>query len=243
MKKFTTRFLEKYANDLIYQIANKLDDIEQEKVDQKLFKERVSYLPVFKSIKGEHIGTLSRKKYFFSKLKGKPFNPIEINDKKIDVVDIHENLDDVLKKLENSSGLILKIDGEYKKFISPRTVSDAFKNYTSKILFIEMVEIKIRENIKTSNINFIQSLKKKNQHIKNSKGDLKHINDLTFSDYNLIYSDKWEEFNFRENIVSKSDFLTNLSLISQIRNDLFHFRNKLDYDKKPFQEIINWLNN
>jgi len=243
MKKFTTRFLEKYANDLIYQIANKLDDIEQEKVDQKLFKERVSYLPVFKSIKGEHIGTLSRKKYFFSKLKGKPFNPIEINDKKIDVVDIDENLDDVLIRLENSSGLILKIDGEYKKFISPRTVSDAFKNYTSKILFIEMVEIKIRENIKTSNINFIQSLKKKNQHIKNLKGDLKHINDLTFSDYNLIYSDKWEEFNFRENIVSKSDFLKNLSLISQIRNDLFHFRNKLDYDKKPFQEIINWLSN
>ena len=120
MKKFTTRFLEKYANDLIYQIANKLDDIEQEKVDQKLFKERVSYLPVFKSIKGEHVGTLSRKKYFFSKLKGKPFNPIEINDKKIDVVDIDENLDDVLIRLENSSGLILKIDGEYKKFISPK---------------------------------------------------------------------------------------------------------------------------
>ena len=204
MKKFTTRFLEKYANDLIYQIANKLDDIEQEKVDQKLFKERVSYLPVFKSIKGEHIGTLSRKKYFFSKLKGKPFNPIEINDKKIDVVDIDENLDDVLIRLENSSGLILKIDGEYKKFISPRTVSDAFKNYTSKILFIEMVEIKIRENIKTSDINFIQSLKKKNQHIKNSKGDLKLVDDLTFSDYNLIYSDKWEEFNFQKNIIRGS---------------------------------------
>ena len=75
----------------------------------------------------------------------------------------------------------------------------------------------------------------------NEKEDLKELNDLTFSDYNLIYSNKWDEFDFLENIVSKSDFLSTLSLISQMRNDLFHFRNQIDFDEKPLKLLIKYL--
>ena len=40
------------------------------------------------------------------------------------------------------------------------------------------------------------------------------------------------------NLVSKSDFLGNLDVVSQYRNDLFHFRNKLDFEEKSFKDLI-----
>ena len=67
------------------------------------------------------------------------------------------------------------------------------------------------------------------------------INDLTFSDYNLIFNDKWDEFDFLNKFVSKSDFLKNLNNVSKFRNDLFHVRNELEFDEKPFRLIIKYL--
>ena len=67
------------------------------------------------------------------------------------------------------------------------------------------------------------------------------IKDLTFSDYNLIFNDKWDEFDFLNKFVSKSDFLKNLNNVSKFRNDLFHFRNELEFDEKPFRLIIKYL--
>ena len=237
MDKFSSIFLEPESKKLVYLTSNKIEDITQETLDKKFYKEEVSYIPVFKSIKGQHLGTFSRKKYFLLKLKRKRFNPFEILDDKIHVVDLNDNLFDVLKRLKDSSGLILKINGEHKKFISPRTVSNSFEHYTSKIILIESIEIKIREIIKKYKINFIDSLKILNQHHKNNNDELKGVDDLTFFDYNLIFNDNWDNLKFL-NLVSKSDFLGNLNVVSQYRNDLFHFRNKLDFEEKPFKDLI-----
>ena len=64
---------------------------------------------------------------------------------------------------------------------------------------------------------------------------------MTFSDYNLIFNDKWDEFDLLNKFVSKSDFLKNLNNASKFRNDLFHFRNELEFDEKPFRLIIKYL--
>ena len=60
------------------------------------------------------------------------------------------------------------------------------------------------------------------------------IKDLTFSDYNLIFNDKWDEFDFLNKFMSKSDFLKNLNNVSK-------FRNELEFDEKPFRLIIKYL--
>jgi|MDSV01.1.fsa_nt_gb hypothetical protein len=237
----TAKFLENHSKNIILERANKLEDITKNRFDQILFKEGVSYLPVFKSSKGQYLGTLSRKKYLFSLMKGKPYNPNDFLDNNIAIVDINDSLSDVLTKLKVSSGIIMKIDGEFKKFISSRTVSDSFEKYASQMLLLETVEMSLRDNLNKNNVDFIESLKTKNQHMKNEKEDLKELNDLTFSDYNLIYSNKWDEFDFLENIVSKSNFLSTLNLISQMRNDLFHFRNQIDFDEKPLKLLIKYL--
>ena len=240
MDKFSSIFLEPESKELIYLISNKIEDITKETLDKKFYKEEVSYIPVFKSIKGQYLGTFSRKKYFLLKLKRKRFNPFEILDDKIHIVDLNDNLFDVLKKLKGSSGLILKINGEHKKFISPRTVSNSFEEYASKIILIESIEIKIREIIKKYKINFIDSLKIKNHHYKNNNDELKGVDDLTFFDYNLIFNENWNKFKFSK-LVSKSEFLDSLNVVSQYRNDLFHFKNKLDFKEKPFKDLKKYL--
>lgn len=237
MSKFSASFLEKNSKELVYLTANKIEDITQDTLDKKFYKEEVSYIPVFTSIRGQHIGTFSRKKYFLLKLKKKRFNSFEILDDKIFEVDLNDSLFEVLNKLKNSSGLILNINGEHKKFISPRSVSNSFEEYSSRIILIELVEIRIREVIKKFKINFIDSLKNKNQHFKNNNDELKGIDDLTFFDYNLIFNANWDNLKFL-NLVSKSDFLDNLNVVSQLRNDLFHFRNKLDFKDGPFKDLI-----
>ena len=67
MSKFSASFLEKNSKELVYLTANQIEDITQDTLDKKFYKEEVSYIPVFKSIRGQHIGTFSRKKYFFQK--------------------------------------------------------------------------------------------------------------------------------------------------------------------------------
>ena len=241
MEKISADFLVQFSKNLIYLKARNIQDIEQDILDKKLFKEGVSYIPILTNTRGQYLGTLSRKKYFFLKLKGKPFSPFKIIDPDIHVVSLDEGLDGILKKLKISSGLVLKIDGEYKKFISSRTVSDSFENYTTKLLLIETAENKLRDIILKLNINFTDSLSIKNQQFKNIKNELKEIKDLTFSDYNLIFNDKWGEFDLLNKFVSKSDFLKNLNNVSKFRNDVFHFRNELEFDEKPFRLIIKYL--
>ena len=38
----------------------------------------------------------------------------------------------------------MEIDGEFKKFISSRTVSDSFEKYASQMLLLETVETRLR---------------------------------------------------------------------------------------------------
>ena len=66
------------------------------------------------------------------------------------------------------------------------------------------------------------------------------VDDLTFFDYNLIFNENWNKFKF-SNLGSKSEFLDSLNVVSQYRNDLFHFRNKLDFKEKPFKVLKKYL--
>jgi len=60
MDKFSSIFLEPESKKLVYLTSNKIDDITQETLDKKFYKEEVSYIPVFKNIKGQHLGTFSK---------------------------------------------------------------------------------------------------------------------------------------------------------------------------------------
>ena len=141
--------------------------------------------------------------------------------------------------LKFHSGLVLKINGEYKNF-KFTTVSDSFEELHSKLLLIETAIINLEILLKL-NINFTDSLSIKNQQFKNIKNELKEIKDLTFSDYNQFLMINGMSLILLNKFVSKSDFLKNLNNVSKFRNDVFHFRNELEFDEKPFRLIIKYL--
>lgn len=242
MNLYTAHFFKKFSKDLIYIKSNKIEKIKKEIVDQIFYKEDVSYLPILTNLKGHHIGTISRKKYFYELLEKKEFNPIKLNDTSVRTVNIEDNIREVLEQLNISSGLILKENNEFTKFISPRSVSNSFQDYSTKLFLIESVEMKIREFITVNKIDFINPLAEKNQHYILTKKELKKIDDLSFNDYNLIFNSMWENFNFYNKPISKSDFLNSLNQVSMHRNDWFHFRNKINFSEKPFKTILKYLN-
>ena len=68
MNIFNNRFLLKFSKKLVFYNAENIKDVNEEKLVHLFLTEGVSYIPVIK--KGEIVlGVISRKKYFFSKLK------------------------------------------------------------------------------------------------------------------------------------------------------------------------------
>ena len=126
MNVFNNRFFLNHLKDkdLISYNANSLCDVKQEKLNHIFRTNDVSYIPII-SRDSECLGVVSRKKYFFSILDNKKFD-IKSLIIEMQEVDKEDSLEITLLKLKNESGLLLKIDGKIRKFISPRVVSNAF---------------------------------------------------------------------------------------------------------------------
>lgn len=239
MNIFNNRFLLKFSKKLVFYNAENIKDVNEEKLVHLFLTEGVSYVPVIK--KGEIVlGVISRKKYFFSKLKNEVFNVGKITKPPV-IVNLDDDLAFTLSKLKNNSSLILLINGIPERFISSKVVLDAFEDYSKKFMVIEKSEKLIRNYITENSPDYIKILKEKNQHKINGK--IKTIEDLFFSDYTLIFSKRWETLTIKD-VSNKNKFMRDLTETNRIRNSLFHFRKNEDLDKlgwKPIEDIISVL--
>ena len=239
MNIFNNRFLLKFSKKLVFYNAENIKDVNEEKLVHLFLTEGVSYVPVIK--KGEIVlGVISRKKYFFSKLKNEVFNVGKITKPPV-IVNLDDDLAFTLSKLKNNSSLILLINGIPERFISSKVVLDAFEDYSKKFMVIEKSEKLIRNYINENSPDYIKILEEKNQHKINGK--IKTIEDLFFSDYNLIFSKRWDTLTIKD-VSNKNKFMRDLTETNRIRNSLFHFRKNEDLDKlgwKPIEDIISVL--
>ncbi len=241
MNVFNNRFFLNHLKDkdLISYNANSLCDVKQEKLNHIFRTNDVSYIPIIRR-DSECLGVVSRKKYFFSILDNKKFD-IKSLIIEMQEVDKEDSLEKTLLKLKNESGLLLKIDGKIRKFISPRVVSNAFATYSYRYMMIEKVEIAIRKYIIKNNIDFIELLKEKKLDKKFNNKE-KELDDLFFFDYLIIFGSAWETLDlFKNNLADKKMFLSDLSQIAQVRNDLLHFRNNLEFEENIFKNILKFL--
>ena len=241
MNVFNNKFFLNHLKDkdLISYNANSLSDVKQEKLNHIFRTNDVSYIPIIRR-DSECLGVVSRKKYFFSILDNKKFDIKSLIIEMLEV-DMEDSLEKTLLKLKNESGLLLKIDGKIRKFISPRVVSNAFATYSYRYMMIEKVEIAIRKYINKNIIDFIELLKEKKLDKKSNKKQ-KEINDLLFYDYITIFGSAWETLDFFKNrSADRKMFLFDLSQIAELRNDLLHFRNNLEFDENIFKNILNFL--
>lgn len=239
MNIFNNRFLLKFSKKLVFYNAENIKDVNEEKLVHLFLTEGVSYVPVIK--KGEIVlGVISRKKYFFSKLKNEVFNVGKITKPPV-IVNLDDDLAFTLSKLKNNSSLILLINGIPERFISSKVVLDAFEDYSKKFMVIEKSEKLIRNYITENSPDYIKILEEKNQHKINGK--IKTIEDLFFSDYTLIFSKRWDTLTIKD-VSNKNKFMRDLTETNRIRNSLFHFRKNEDLDKlgwKPIEDIISVL--
>lgn len=239
MNIFNNRFLLKFSKKLVFYNAENIKDVNEEKLVHLFLTEGVSYVPVIK--KGEIVlGVISRKKYFFSKLKNEVFNVGKITKPPV-IVNLDDDLAFTLSKLKNNSSLILLINGIPERFISSKVVLDAFEDYSKKFMVIEKSEKLIRNYITENSPDYIKILEEKNQHKINGK--IKTIEDLFFSDYTLIFSKRWDTLTIKD-VSNKKKFMRDLTETNRIRNSLFHFRKNEDLDKlgwKPIEDIISVL--
>ena len=239
MNIFNNRFLLKFSKKLVFYNAENIKDVNEEKLVHLFLTEGVSYVPVIK--KGEIVlGVISRKKYFFSKLKNEVFNVGKITKPPV-IVNLDDDLAFTLSKLKNNSSLILLINGIPERFISSKVVLDAFEDYSKKFMVIEKSEKLIRNYITENSSDYIEILEEKNQHKINGK--IKTIEDLFFSDYTLIFSKRWDTLTIKD-VSNKNKFMRDLTETNRIRNSLFHFRKNEDLDKlgwKPIEDIISVL--
>ena len=239
MNIFNNRFLLKFSKKLVFYNAENIKDVNEEKLVHLFLTEGVSYIPVIK--KGEIVlGVISRKKYFFSKLKNEVFNVGKITKPPV-IVNLDDDLAFTLSKLKNNSSLILLINGIPERFISSKVVLDAFEDYSKKFMVIEKSEKLIRNYITENSPDYIKILEEKNQHKINGK--IKTIEDLFFSDYTLIFSKRWDTLTIKD-VSNKNKFMRDLTETNRIRNSLFHFRKNEDLDKlgwKPIEDIISVL--
>lgn len=239
MNIFNNRFLLKFSKKLVSYNAENIKDVNEEKLVHLFLTEGVSYVPVIK--KGEIVlGVISRKKYFFSKLKNEVFNVGKITKPPV-IVNLDDDLAFTLSKLKNNSSLILLINGIPERYISSKVVLDAFEDYSKKFMIIEKSEKLIRNYINENCSDYIEILEEKNQHKINGK--IKTIEDLFFSDYTLIFSKKWDTLTIKD-VSNKNKFMRDLTETNRIRNGLFHFRKNEDLDKlgwKPIEDIISVL--
>lgn len=239
MNIFNNRFLLKFSKKLVFYNAENIKDVNEEKLVHLFLTEGVSYVPVIK--KGEIVlGVISRKKYFFSKLKNEVFNVGKITKPPV-IVNLDDDLAFTLSKLKNNSSLILLINGIPERYISSKVVLDAFEDYSKKFMIIEKSEKLIRNYINENSPDYIEILEEKNQHKINGK--IKTIEDLFFSDYTLIFSKRWDTLTIKD-VANKNKFMRDLTETNRIRNGLFHFRKNEDLDKlgwKPIEDIISVL--
>ena len=239
MNIFNNRFLLKFSKKLVFYNAENIKDVNEEKLVHLFITEDVSYVPVIK--KGEIIlGVISRKKYFFSKLKNEVFNVGKITKPPV-IVNLDDDLAFTLSKLKNNSSLILLINGIPERYISSKVVLDAFEDYSKKFMIIEKSEKLIRNYITENSPDYIEILEEKNQHKINGK--IKTVEDLFFSDYTLIFSKRWDTLTIKD-VSNKNKFMRDLTETNRIRNGLFHFRKNEDLDKlgwKPIEDIISVL--
>lgn len=239
MNIFNNRFLLKFSKKLVFYNAENIKDVNEEKLVHLFITEDVSYVPVIK--KGEIIlGVISRKKYFFSKLKNEVFNVGKITKPPV-IVNLDDDLAFTLSKLKNNSSLILLINGIPERYISSKVVLDAFEDYSKKFMIIEKSEKLIRNYINENSPDYIEILEEKNLHKINGK--IKTIEDLFFSDYTLIFSKRWDTLTIKD-VSNKNKFMRDLTETNRIRNGLFHFRKNEDLDKlgwKPIEDIISVL--
>lgn len=239
MNIFNNRFLLKFSKKLVFYNAENIKDVNEEKLVHLFLTEGVSYVPVIK--KGEIVlGVISRKKYFFSKLKNEVFNVGKITKPPV-IVNLDDDLAFTLSKLKNNSSLILLINGIPERYISSKVVLDAFEDYSKKFMIIEKSEKLIRNYITENSPDYIEILEEKNQHKINGK--IKTVEDLFFSDYTLIFSKRWDTLTIKD-VANKNKFMRDLTETNRIRNGLFHFRKNEDLDKlgwKPIEDIISVL--
>lgn len=239
MNIFNNKFLIKFSKKLVFYNAENIKDVNEEKLVHLFITEGVSYVPVIK--KSETVlGVISRKKYFFSKLKNEIFNIGKITEPPV-IVNLEDDLVYTLSKLKNNSSLILLINSKPERFISSKVVLDAFEDYSKKFMIIEKSEKLIRNYINENSPDFKKILEEKNQHKLNGK--IKTIEDLFFSDYILIFSKKWDTLTIND-VANKNKFMRDLTETNRIRNSLFHFRKNEDLDKlgwKPVEDIIRIL--
>jgi hypothetical protein len=236
MNLFNNKFLEDFSINLIYYNAEDLIDINLEKVNHIFKTNDISYIPILKR-QTECLGVISRKKYFFSLLSNEVFD-IKSVIVQMQEISLENPLDKTLLKLKDEPGLLLRIDGKIKKFISPRVVSNAFASYSKKFMMIEKVEFAIRKFIQNNKIDFIKILKEKNLD-KKSLNKQKEIDDLFFFDYGIIFNGAWEDLDlYKKKLADKKMFLSSISKIGQIRNDLLHFRYNLEFEKKHIEDIL-----
>tara|TARA_B100000768_G_scaffold178286_1_gene193823 strand:+ start:461 stop:1180 length:720 start_codon:yes stop_codon:yes gene_type:complete len=236
MNLFNNKFLEDFSTNLIYYNAEDLIDVNLEKVNHIFKTNDISYIPILKR-QTECLGVISRKKYFFSLLSSEVFD-IKSVIVQMQEISLESPLDKTLLKLKDEPGLLLRIDGKIKKFISPRVVSNAFASYSKKFMMIEKVEFAIRKFIQNNKIDFIKILKEKNLD-KKSLNKQKEIDDLFFFDYGIIFNGAWEDLDlYKKKLADKKMFLSSISKIGQIRNDLLHFRYNLEFEKKHIEDIL-----
>ena len=236
MNLFNNKFLEDFSTNLIYYNAEDLIDVNLEKVNHIFKTTDISYIPILKR-QTECLGVISRKKYFFSLLSSEVFD-IKSVIVQMQEISLESPLDKTLLKLKDEPGLLLRIDGKIKKFISPRVVSNAFASYSKKFMMIEKVEFAIRKFIQNNKIDFIKILKEKNLD-KKSLNKQKEIDDLFFFDYGIIFNGAWEDLDlYKKKLADKKMFLSSISKIGQIRNDLLHFRYNLEFEKKHIEDIL-----
>ncbi|MDC0389443.1 hypothetical protein OAM29_02980 [Flavobacteriaceae bacterium] len=116
--------------------------------------------------------------------------------------------------------------------IGPEKLTSWLESYAEK------VEFAIRKFIQNNKIDFIKILKEKNLD-KKSLNKQKEIDDLFFFDYRIIFNGAWEDLDlYKKKLADKKMFLSSISKIGQIRNDLLHFRYNLEFEKKHIEDIL-----
>lgn len=182
----------------------------------------ISLLPIIDHSRKVNIGVYKRKKITEKIIaKNVNFAEIELSDlkgEKLPEVELCSLLNEAMEKLEFASAVLVKNENkEFEFLITPRVISNFLRDYSEHFFILENLEKAIRQKIIENKINYLTINKDKLEY---SLPD--DPNMLNFGQYQMILSNKWEDFNLVN--IDKIFVLKLMDEVRYYRNSLMHFR-------------------
>ena len=214
----TVESLEESARPLV--CASSSASIEQ--IQTLMVSKDVSLMPLLNRDQQDNIALVRRKTLWLWSLQhGSQPTLKDVRENKLPVVKASDSLADAMNKLKDSPALLLRGDDQkIDKLISPRAVAKALREYSNQFQTVEVLEKRFRS--------FLRNLPKKDidealqAPLDTSPKGPKGIEEMTFFEYQTIFSKMWEKLPFGG--FDRKIFIKNIYQVRIYRNDLMHFR-------------------